>query len=392
MEIPEKFDLSKKEVVDLLADFDEKISWNGTSFYIESENFNHDILANNNIEANINIEAQKINDFLGMVGYTPHVTICKPKNNYTAGDVDINNIYAREYEITISETEVKSPVNVLKILAHEICHKFLAIHGMQHTGLLRLDEARAELCTIYMGLGLFTLNGYKEHAGYLNLEDFCHAFCVVYRSRGMSDDEIIGMVPESCKHYARTILHDMTELQSRNISELVINCQSSDYKFRRRVRLLQLLLDNMPEVKEKHELQDGKFRDRHAHLKDGKHPIQEMLLRETLVSYNLSDSRLDKCCDEIDKLIDFICSTMKVDQKKVSKEITRHITCPACGSVSASKETDKVSVFQCPKCHHFFAWDGSPLTLPMVVKPEEPEEESFWDRLLHFGKKREERE
>lgn len=37
---------------------------------------------------------------------------------------------------------------------------------------------------------------------------------------------------------------------------------------------------------------------------NSKHPIQEMLLRETIAQNSLSDSRLDKCCDEMDRLID----------------------------------------------------------------------------------------
>jgi hypothetical protein len=248
----------------------------------------------------------------------------------------------------------------------------------------KIDEARAELCTIFMGLGLLTLRGYDENGGYLNLEDFCHAFCVVYRTRGLDDEKIKAIIPEQCQQYAENILHDMTELEKYSLGELVKSSQYSDYNFRRRVRILQLLLENMPEIQEKHNLQDGVFRNKKAQLEKVKPPIFEMLQRETFVQNNLSDERLDKCIDEMDRLIDFICSTMKVDLDKVSEGVTKQITCPSCGFVSEKHSVNTLKVQTCPHCHHYFVWDGRPIELPMRSSKEKP---SLLKWLQSFGKK-----
>ena len=378
------FDLTKQQVVDILADFEEQLPNNGVSFFTPSTNFNpRDVLS-------INVEAGRMNRFLEMAGYMPLVHFDNMTGTGAAGHVDIKDPQAEVYEITVNNSSMQNNASALRILAHEICHKFLAIRDMQRGGILRnRDEAMTELCAIYMGLGLIILNGYTDNVGYLNLEDFCHAFCVVYRSRGMSDTEMIRIVPEGSKQWVIKILHEMTQLQMESMKALVINCQYSDYNFRRRIRILQLLLDNMPEIRQKHIQQDGMFRDRQSQLKDGKHPIQEMLLRETIVQNNLSDSRLDKCCEEMDKLIDLLSSNIKVDMEKVSEGMTKNITCPACGHVSDKKRVFDSSVLKCPNCYHLFAWDGSPVKLPMSVAVDNKngDQKSFWSRLLHFWKK-----
>lgn len=115
-----------------------------------------------------------MNRFLEMEGYMPLVHFDNMTGKGAAGCVDINDPQAEAYEITVNSSSMLNNASALRILAHEICHKFLAIRHMQRGGILQnLDEAMTELCAIYMGLGLIILNGYTENVGYLNLEDFC---------------------------------------------------------------------------------------------------------------------------------------------------------------------------------------------------------------------------
>lgn len=376
------YDLTKQQVVNYLADFEEKLPNLGMAMYQNSPDFSPTSLSR------MTTEATRIIRFMGVNGFVVLITYDHILEKGAAGMAHYNDLADGFFHITIDPRILHDKQKTMRIMAHELCHLYLKHKGI-HTGFEGIDEASAELCTIYMGLGLLTLRGYEESTGYLNLEDFCHAFCVVYRSRGMSDEEIIRIMPETCSHYARNILHDMTELQTVSMKELVVGSQFSDYNFRRRVKILQLLLDNIPEVREKHKMQDGMFRNRQRKLADGNHPIQELLLRETIVENNLSDNRLDKCCEKMDRLIDFMCSTMKIDLDAVSDGLTKNITCPSCGCVSEKKRADGMVVFKCSNCHHMFAWDGSPVSLQMHTKKPEVKE-SFWNRLLHFGKRMDE--
>lgn len=372
------YDLTKQEVVEYLAEFEEKLPNMDIALYEKSFDFKswdpHSVL----------VEAKRIVQFLSIEGYEVRIDYKNIiEKESAAGQAHLGDLAKGEYHITLDPSICNNEYKTLKVLAHEICHLYLKQHFI-FSDFEKIDESRAELCTIFMGLGLLTLRGYDENGGYLNLEDFCHAFCVVYRTRGLSDEKIKEIIPEKCQQYAENILHDMTELQKYSLGELVKSSQYSDYNFRRRVRIIQLLLDNMPEIQVKHNLQDGVFRNKKAQLEKVKPPIFEMLQRETFVQNNLSDERLDKCIDEMDRLIDFICFTMKVDLDKVSEGVTKQITCPSCGFVSEKHTVNTLKVQICPHCHHYFVWDGRPIELPMRSSKEKP---SLLKWLQSFGKK-----
>ena len=372
------YDLTKQEVVEYLAEFEEKLPNMGIALYEKSFDFKawdpHSVL----------VEAKRIVQFLRVEGYEVRIDYNNIiEKESAAGQAHLGDLAKGEYHITLDSSICDNEYKTLKVLAHEICHLYLK-QKFIFSEFEKIDETRAELCTIFMGLGLLTLRGYDENVGYLNLEDFCHAFCVVYRTRGLDDEKIKAIIPEQCQQYAENILHDMTELEKYSLGELVKSSQYSDYNFRRRVRILQLLLENMPEIQEKHNLQDGVFRNKKAQLEKVKPPIFEMLQRETFVQNNLSDERLDKCIDEMDRLIDFICFTMKVDLDKVSEGVTKQITCPSCGFVSEKHSVNTLKVQTCPHCHHYFVWDGRPIELPMRSSKEKP---SLLKWLQSFGKK-----
>ena len=372
------YDLTKQEVVEYLAEFEEKLPNMGIALYEKSFDLKawdpHSVL----------VEAKRIVQFLRVEGYEVRIDYNNIiEKESAAGQAHLGDLAKGEYHITLDSSICDNEYKTLKVLAHEICHLYLK-QKFIFSEFEKIDETRAELCTIFMGLGLLTLRGYDENVGYLNLEDFCHAFCVVYRTRGLDDEKIKAIIPEQCQQYAENILHDMTELEKYSLGELVKSSQYSDYNFRRRVRILQLLLENMPEIQEKHNLQDGVFRNKKAQLEKVKPPIFEMLQRETFVQNNLSDERLDKCIDEMDRLIDFICSTMKVDLDKVSEGVTKQITCPSCGFVSEKHSVNTLKVQTCPHCHHYFVWDGRPIELPMRSSKEKP---SLLKWLQSFGKK-----
>ena len=370
------YDLTKQQVVEYLAEFEEKLPNKGITLYEPSKSFNpHN-------PDNMYVEATRIIQFLGIRDYDINIDYADLSERGAAGIAHINDLVKKEFHITIDNNTLYYKDKTLRVLAHEICHLYLKLNGI-FANFEKIDEAGAELCTIYMGLGLLTLRGYDEADGYLNLEDFCHAFCVVYKTRGMSDEMIKIVVPEKGRQYAEVILQDMAELQKGGLGELVKRSQYSDYNFRRRVRILQLLLDNIPEIKEKHNLQDGVFRNKKAQLRDDKPPIFEMLQRETFVQNSLTDDRLDKCCEKMDELINLICSTMKVDSDKVSEGLIQDVTCPSCGYIDEKNTINSIQVLTCPKCHHYYVWDGQPFKYsesnPIII----PEKRSFWKRLFN---------
>ena len=350
------YDLSKLEVIDILTTFEERLPNKGIEFYQPSKNFSpHD-------SYNITAEASNMVKFMGLEGIIPIISSTNLSKMNVAGYAQMGNSGDGAWEITIDKNTLYSKASTLKVLAHELSHKFLEHYGIYSRGLnTKLDECQAELCTIYMGLGLLTLEAYNDNSGYLNLEDFTHAFCVVYKTRGMSEGEIYDIVPLACKKY---VVEFFNGLAKGDASDIIIESQRSDFEFRRRIRLLQLIFDSIPEFQEKHRKQDAIIRGKAYRVHEENHPISRMLLLEALHQNNLLDPRLDRCNKEIDKLIAKLCKILPVNIDSVNQGLKHNVTCPCCGRVSERAYDEKINTVVCPQCKHYFAWDATPFVVP----------------------------
>lgn len=143
--------LTKFQILDILAKFEEKLPNMGTKMFEPSGNFNpHDILS-------INVEARRMVHFLGLTDYMPEIHFENlPKS--VAANVSMENSAAlKKIDINIDYDTLYNNAHALRVLAHEVCHKYLQIYGL-YTGFVEFeDEARAELCTIFSGFGIVTL-------------------------------------------------------------------------------------------------------------------------------------------------------------------------------------------------------------------------------------------
>ena len=366
------YDLSKLEVIDILTTFEEKLPNKRVEFFQPSSNFNpHDV-------SSIHVEAGRMVRFMGLEGYIPVITFSNLSAKQAAGTAQMGNTGDNIWDITIDYATLRDNAFALRVLAHEICHKFLEHYGIFSRGVdNKLDECQAELCTIYMGLGLLTLNAYNEHSGYLNLEDFTHAFCVVYKTRGMSEKQIYDIVPAGCKQYVGQFFNG---LAVGELSDIIIESQRSDFEFRRRIRLLQLIFDSIPEFREKHQKQDAIVRGRPYKVHDERHPISRLLLLEALHQNNLKDNRLDKCNKEIDALIVKLCKILPVNIDEINRGLTENIQCPCCGQ-TFGRPINGIKTVVCGKCHHYFAWDASPFIVPTTVNQIKSKLSAIWHKI-----------
>lgn len=350
-------DLTKQQVVEVLAEFEEKLPNIGTKIFEPDRS-----ITSFNLQK-INLEASRMLRFMNIGQYVPLVRIEDLSKKSAVGLAYMGDYGDKVFEIEIDERAIRDRDYTYRVLAHEICHKYLELFGLFSKVDRQKDEIRAELCTIFMGFGLLTLNGYKENVGYLNLEDFCHAFCVVYSSRGMSNLQIKSIVPDSCKQYANNILSYMDSIKKVSLSEMMFTQQAPDYELRRKLRILQLVIDNLTEIKDKHQQQDAYFKNRQKELKDGNHPILNALLREKLAAVPYKYDKLEACCAEIYSLVNDLCKATNVDLNAVSESLSKGVVCPACGYVNERTRVNRLKALKCPKCYHYFVWDGRPLKL-----------------------------
>ena len=152
--------------------------------------------------------ARQMACFINMPFFT--ITVAPAKQNESvAGHIegsDSNDVY-----IEIDPVYLKYPVAAIKVLAHEISHKYLAFHRLS-LDVTKDDEILTDIAAIYLGFGIFALNGgaysetYKKdfettvkrtvRNGYLDLEESAFVYDIVCRMRGLQDSEIFAGLNE----------------------------------------------------------------------------------------------------------------------------------------------------------------------------------------------------
>ena len=114
--------------------------------YLPSNNFNpNDVIS-------LQEEAKKMMNFIGLVDYMPIVTVEKMSEGQ-AGSINLNNdkeVFINIGKDLFSRNNVSNAV--LAVLAHEICHKLLFVHGLYMSDTM-INEICTDLATLYVGSG-----------------------------------------------------------------------------------------------------------------------------------------------------------------------------------------------------------------------------------------------
>ena len=98
--------------------------------------------------------AEKIAAHMALVGYTPVIQLDNLPNN-VAGQINLND--SRYVYIKLDKRRFEcrdyAPVELVAVIAHEMSHKFLWIHGFKDTS--RKIEYMTDACAVYAGFGDF---------------------------------------------------------------------------------------------------------------------------------------------------------------------------------------------------------------------------------------------
>ena len=178
--------LSPREINDYLLQIHGKVC--RKEFNLYNSRFIEPISKKEISEELLNAEMYDMLQFVGLADYAMDVRY-EELNDGTAGCIINNNTSERAVHIRVSSQYKNNPAAILAILAHEVCHKVLYVHGL-HVLSENLNETFVEIATIYMGFGGLILNGYRStsagvtHAlGYLRFEVYKvthQIMCVVF--------------------------------------------------------------------------------------------------------------------------------------------------------------------------------------------------------------------
>lgn len=95
---------------------------------------------------------------LQMVDYTPVIQLCELPEN-VAGSCNLNDDKLTYIKLDKERfcSQYYHPSQLLTIIAHELCHKFLWIHGIKETS--QKVEYITDACAVYVGFGSIIMSG-----------------------------------------------------------------------------------------------------------------------------------------------------------------------------------------------------------------------------------------
>jgi len=131
------YDLTKQEVVEYLAEFEEKLPNMGLALYEKS--FDFKVWDPHSVQ----VEARRIVQFLRVEGYEVRIdyrNIIKEKE--AAGLAHLGDLAKGEYHITLDPSICNNEYKTLRVLAHEICHLYLK-QNFIFSEFEKIDEGRA---------------------------------------------------------------------------------------------------------------------------------------------------------------------------------------------------------------------------------------------------------
>ena len=156
--------------------------------------------------------------FINMPFFTITVTFARQKNS-VAGHIEGHDPDSQNVFIEIDSDFVRHQDAIIKVLAHEISHKYLEFHRLTLDS-TKDNEILTDVTAIFLGFGMFVLNGgrytetyFKDIAtkctrtvtnGYLNLDESSFVYDIVCRMRGFNDDTIFsGLNKEAAESIIR---------------------------------------------------------------------------------------------------------------------------------------------------------------------------------------------
>ena len=138
--------LDERQVCAYLETIEKSLKRKNYKIYEHTPSFN----SSDSIE--VNKEARKMLDFVGLNNYIAVINYTQHSVN-VGGHIELDD--SNEVFIEISSNFIYDKESVLAVMAHEICHKLLYVHGLYYRAPIPQieNEKLTDLATIYVGFG-----------------------------------------------------------------------------------------------------------------------------------------------------------------------------------------------------------------------------------------------
>lgn len=329
----------------------------------------------------LNLEAKRMMDYVGLTSYVPKCNFCLLEEGEGGNTRCCNSNI--EVEINVSSKYQNNLEATLAILAHEICHKYLYVHGLFNP-IEVINEIFTDLCTMYVGFGKIIINGYiteskteirtdkyiqtsvnTNYLGYLNFPIYRRTLNII-RLVLWDENAPDVMTSEDDPLLQDTFKRWISEKDKKSLSRnVLINSGKDVAELTKNSLLLERLLGlvnsrqlEQLESSEKQLYNEDWFASNGSILITSRFSVFNSIYQSIVLESNTSEH--STCIKNVNRyvrhLIMLIYEATGIKLKDFLR--TSEFRCPFCGEKHKSdKFIDRVALIKCPKCHKRFYLD-----------------------------------
>lgn len=367
----EKYNLTEKDLLAKLTLIEHQMGKCPSNFYEPSTHFR------SSDEILIQKEASMMMKHVGLNHHVACITYTETRSG-TGGNVELDN--SDNVFIDISRDLKGQDAKVLAVMAHEICHKLLFVHGLYYPNLSIENEILTDLATIYVGFGKLSLNGcynkktvsskeFKDgknvdtirtttdFIGYLSLKQFSKAYNIVCGCNGTHSTMLDGLNSDAREMVLRNSFNIQAPIKTTEIKQILRSIQIDDATTTNYIKTIEGILHTLKNKIKENQTQYKKDLVLPFNLDSESGLIEhQMKAAEMLTKYEMElvNPNTDKITTILKQLI--------VDYKKICKTDDSQlltIECPCCGYKKNNGLNEYKEVFvKCPSCGHYFVWNA----------------------------------
>ena len=367
--------LSPRQIISYLMEFDKKLPEPRKDYYTP-------VLNQSPITASeLNQEAKRMMDYVGLTSYVPKCNFCILEKGKGGNTKCCNSNL--EVEINISSKYQNNIEATLAVLAHEICHKYLYVHGLFNP-IEVINEIFTDLCTMYVGFGKIIINGYiterkteirtdkyiqtsvdTNYLGYLKFPIYRRTLNII---RLVLWDESAAdvMASEDDPLLLDTFKRWISEKDKKSLSRnVLINSGKDVAELTKNSLLLERLLglvnsQQLEQLKssEAQLYNEDWFASNGAILLKSRFSVFNSIYQSIVLESNASEHSI--CIKNVNRYIRHLIMLIYEATGIKLKDFLRTsvFSCPFCGEKHKSEKfIDKTALIKCPKCHKRFYLD-----------------------------------
>jgi len=303
-------------------------------------------------------------EFAGLEGYKADVRYVTLEKG-VGGNISLNDTSERCVHINVSDEYRSNWKATVAVLAHEICHKVLFVHGLYYAPpFTTMNEVFVDLATIYVGFGQLIMDGYitktantTHYLGYLTFGTYEVTHLIVCSALAGIEGKATGV--QDADLFADIAIERWEEDtdKSKVLNTYFMKRERQLAELHRNIMVMEQLLEQCKkDMAYDYDVLDQEY-FKQPKRENGKigSPLAAF---SAIYEYEFYEEKphVEKLNNAINRAIYGVFVTYQ-EQKNI--EFHYDFSCPFCGKTSKNTTVENRSaIIKCPGCGRHYTYNG----------------------------------